>query len=71
MIWLLAFIALELAVIFVLLDFRLTAIQRTMISASDLNLEAHQRLLDHFAKLERDSEWAAEMGSLRERLAEK
>lgn len=32
----------------------ITRLQRTVISASDLNLEAHKRLLAHFENVERE-----------------
>jgi hypothetical protein len=34
-------------------DSGIASIEKTIIAASDLNLEAHQRLLEHFEDLER------------------
>ena len=52
MIFMLVVIAVQLVILTWSVSSRLVQLRRAVIAASDLNLEAHQRLLKHFETLE-------------------
>lgn len=60
MTWVIIFLTLNtliLALAVFVIDFSFTRTARLIISASDLNLKAHTKLLEHFEGLERDKEF--------------